>query len=124
MTEPDVMAVLPNNDDIGHTTELLRKTDSWELIENRAINRISSDCNSAIILRPNAKQYDPSLIKTDPNHTFPVVFDDDIIKYGFTKTSGNSTGYILPGFHNDNPGFFHINMNNQSGVIYHRNFDL
>ena len=94
MTEPDAMAVLPNNDDIGHTTELLRKTDSWELIENRAINRISSDCNSAIILRPNAKQYDPSLIKTNPNHTFPVVFDDDIIEVSDVNKNSQPWKYL------------------------------
>ena len=55
MTEPDAMAVLPNNDDIGHTTELLRKTDSWELIEKsykqdlirlQFCNNITSECKT------------------------------------------------------------------------------
>ena len=43
-------------------------------------------------------------------------------EYLTVQTIGNSSGYILPGRYNGVNGFFQINLNNQTGIIYHRTF--
>ena len=53
---------------------------------------------------------------------FPKEIDNYVVKYGMSHTFDNSTGYILPGRYNGNPGYYHRNINNQTGIVYHRNF--
>ena len=122
--EPDKIAAKAKADKaLLPVSESLSGNDSWELLESRAVSRYSSDGNVVKILRPEINGYDKCLIKTDMHHVFPYSFDEDVVKYGFSKVSknGDSFGYILPGYHAGEAGFFHINMNKQN-MIYHRSF--
>ena len=122
--DPDKIAAIAEADKaLMPVSESLSGNDSWELLESRAVSRYSSDRNVVKILRPEINGYDKCLIKTDMHHVFPYSFDEDVVKYGFSKVSknGDSFGYILPGYHAGEAGFFHINMNKQN-MIYHRSF--
>ena len=57
-------------------------------------------------------------------HNFPRTFDEIIVRHGYMKisSSGLGTGMIAPGWVDGVPGFYHINFNSQSGLIYHRMF--
>lgn len=128
MTEPDAM---PNQaraeNSFLHSEEYLATQEtnaSWEIYyKEQAPNIVSTDGISTKITRPEIKGYDLQLkFKTDPNHIFPKEIDNYVVKYGMSHTFDNSTGYILPGRYNGNPGYYHININNQTGIVYHRNF--
>ena len=64
------------------------------------------------------------------NKAFPKIrdgakiefFGPKAVKNGTSITSGNSSGFIYPGLCEGKQGFFHINLNNQTGIVYHRCF--
>lgn len=84
-----------------------------------------SDGKISTFERPMFTGYnEDALKKSDLYHTFPREFDEKIVKYGYLKmsSSGTGTGMIAPGRVDGVPGYYHINFNSQSGLIYHRMF--
>ena len=74
--------------------------------------------------RPKISGYlDKLSNKTDVHHSFPYSFDKQIVEQGMLfGTSGNSSMYYAPGYINGVKGFYTIGVNNQNGIIYHRQF--
>jgi len=80
------------------------------------------DNNTVNILRPEIQGYKKCVSKTDLYHQYPKIFDKFVVERGISRTVGNSSSYVLPGRCNGNPGFFQVNINNETGTVYHRFF--
>lgn len=115
----------PINANIRHTQE----GHVYELnIESHFIdsygNTLVDGSKYSTFERPMFKGYNENALygKIDTYHDFPRDFDEHIVKFGCMKMSSSGTGMIAPGWVDGVPGYYHINFNSQSGLIYHRMF--
>lgn len=66
---------------------------------------------------------DPAVsVESDLYQNFPRMMDSDIIQYGRMEQVGNTAGFIAPGHINGIEGFYNINVNTKTGIIFHRVF--
>ncbi len=123
--EPDKIAAMAEAEKpVSTVSEYVRpETTTWEIDCGRRFpNTMLSDGNSVKITRPTITGYNDCLTKTDLYHQYPKIFDKFVVERGISRTVGNSSSYVLPGRCNGNPGFFQVNINNETGRVYHRFF--
>ena len=123
--EPDKIAAMAEAEKpVSTVSEYVRpETTTWEIDCGRRFpDTMLSDGNSVKITRPTITGYNDCLTKTDLYHQYPKIFDKFVVERGISRTVGNSSSYVLPGRCNGNPGFFQVNINNKTGIVYHRDF--
>ena len=124
MTEPDAMPAKPNAD-IGLSHSAVPEvtgTTTYELVDVPYVNSSNIAERNATMVTRDFTGYTDRIVPRDTYHDFPFSYDKAIVQHGRSLSVGNETGYIWPGYVNGNPGFYQINVNNQTGLIYHRIF--
>lgn len=128
-TIPDEMPSIPPKDfhnSIDNSANDIEYSTNYEVFTYSGQTRnIGVVENKHIQLeRPKISGYlDKLSNKTDVHHSFPYSFDKQIVEQGMLfGTSGNSSMYYAPGYINGVKGFYTIGVNNQNGIIYHRQF--
>ena len=91
-------------------------------LDNSSFSSVT-DGKSLYFKRPQINGYDTRLnMESDLYHNFPRMMDSDIIQYGRMEQVGNTAGFIAPGHINGIEGFYNINVNTKTGIIFHRVF--
>ena len=123
--QPDAMPTKPQLDkQITQQEEILQSVSyDIEVNQTNLYSGVLTDGKSFNINRPKIRGYDIRIDnQMDKFHDFPRLLDSDIIKYGHMEQVGNTAGFIAEGHLNGIAGYYNINVNMKTGMIFHRLF--
>lgn len=123
--QPDAMPTKPQLDkQITQQEEILQSVSyDIEVNQTNLYSGVLTDGKSFNINRPKIRGYDIRIDnQMDKFHDFPRLLDSDIIKYGHMEQVGNTAGFIAKGHINGIAGYYNINVNMKTGMIFHRLF--